>query len=112
MTTFIRFSRAVVGLASGYAIAMAPGSAVAEQPDAAWAPSSEVDELLQWHSGLSVESNVCVAPQRQSAFTSRKPPEMAALLALHGAAGTWDVMQAAAPVSTGYRSRSEHAATR
>jgi hypothetical protein len=109
MITFMRFSRALVGLASVYAIAMAPASAGAEQPDAAWAPGAEVDELLQWHSGLSVESNVCVAPPRQSAFTFHRPPEMAALLALHGAAGTWDVMQSAAPVSTAGRSRSEHA---
>jgi len=108
MTTFTRLSRAVLGIASGYAIATAPASALAEQPDTAGA-FSELEELLQWHNGLSIESNVCVAPQRESAFSSRKLPEMAALLALHGAPGTWDVMQSSASVSAENRSRKEQA---
>lgn len=109
MTTFTRLSRAVLCIASGYAIAIAPASALAEPPDTAGA-SSELEELLQWHSGLTIESNVCVAPQRESAFSARKLPEMAALLALHGAPGTWDVVQSSASVSPANRSREERAA--
>ena len=106
MTTLTRLSRAVLSIASGYFIATAPASALAEQPAGA---SYELEELLQWHNGLSIESNVCVAPQRESAFSSRKLPEMAALLALHGAPGTWDVMQSSASVSAANRSREERA---
>jgi hypothetical protein len=111
MATFTRFMIAIVSVASGYAIGMAPASVLAEQSDTRWASTSELDELLQWHSGLTIESNVCIAPQRESAFTFRKLPETAALLALHGSPGTWDVAQSAASISPPLRNGSRRQAS-
>jgi len=75
----------LLSFTSGCVLAAASAAAFAEQPDAAWA--DEIDELLQWHSGVSDEGNICIAPQRESAFSRLPMPETTPLLAWHGAPG-------------------------
>lgn len=89
-TSFTHLLVAVGTLAAGYAAAMVAGSAWAGNDlSVLTAAAEDLTELMQWHSGLSVTSSSCVAPELNSAVAAQAP-DTAAFLALHGAPGPWD----------------------
>ena len=90
-TSFTHLLVTVGTLAAGYVAAMVAGSAWAgDDLGVLTAAAEDLTELMQWHSGLSVTSSSCVAPELKNAAAAIQAPDTAAFLALHGAPGAWD----------------------
>ena len=96
-TSFTHLLVTVGTLAAGYAAAVVAGSAWAgDDLSVLAAATEELTELMQWHSGLSVTSSSCIAPELKGGVAAIQAPDTAAFLALHGAPGPWDAPRSGA----------------